>query len=151
MRVILLDKIQKLGNVGDTAEVRPGYARNYLFPQSKALPDTAENQAQVETHRAEWLQRDAANRQAAEALKQQLKALEESTITVEGKANEERRLYGSIGSAEVVVALAEVGATVQESQIELPDGPIRELGEFQIRIRIDSEDTVALTLAVLPA
>ncbi len=149
MRVILLDRIQKLGNLGDTAEVRPGYARNYLFPQGKAVPETEENRAQVEAQRGQLEQREAERHAAAQALLQQLEAVE--TLTVEVKVNEERKLYGSVGPTEVIAALADVGVTAQETQVELADGPIRELGEHEIHLRIAGEEPVELKLAVLPA
>lgn len=147
MNVILLEKIGKLGGIGDQAVVKSGYARNYLFPQGKALPATEANLADFESRRAELLA--AHNEKVAEAQARADK-IEGVSVSIAVNAGEEGRLFGSVGTRDIADAINEAaaGADIEKSEVRLPEGPIREIGEFEIVIDLgfDIETTVAVAV-----
>ncbi len=146
-KVILLEKISGLGDLGDMVEVRPGYARNFLIPQGKAVPATPEHVARFEERRAE-LERKAQEALArAEARKAEIEQIGE--ITIAQRAGPEGRLYGSVGPAAIVEALAEKGVEVKRSEIRLPEGrPIRQLGEHEVVIHLHPDVDARLRVVV---
>ena len=128
MEVILLEKVNNLGNMGDKLGVKAGYARNYLVPQGMALPATRENLVEFEKRRAE-LERLAAERLAkAEARKV---AIHESVVIIITKAGDEGRLFGSIGVMDIIEALQAQGHEVERSELRMPEGPIRSVGSYE--------------------
>jgi large subunit ribosomal protein L9 len=147
MEIILLEKIENLGKVGDRVAVRPGYARNYLFPKSKALPATAENVATVEARRAE-LERAALDF-LGEA-KTRAQVLEGKVITLARKAGQEGRLFGSVGTLDIAQALHEMtGVTLEKHHVRLATGPLREVGEHEVVIHLHPDVNVSVTVNVI--
>jgi len=145
MEVILLEKIQNLGGLGDRVDVKPGYARNMLVPQGKALPATDANVAVFESRRVELEAAAAAEVTGAEGRAKQLEAI---SLRIERKANH-GRLFGSVTAADVSDALREAGGEVKRSEVRLPEGPIRQTGQYEIRVRVhpDVDAVIALVVA----
>ncbi len=146
MNVILLEKIENLGTIGDTVNVKPGYGRNYLLPQGKATLATKDNLAKFESIRAELEQKSADELIRANARGEQLKGLE---LTLSAKAGAEGKLFGSIGTFDIVEAIAAAGAEVERSEIRLPDGPLRATGEHEVDVHLHSEVNIELTVTVV--
>jgi len=146
MDVILLEKVGKLGNIGDKINVKAGYGRNYLIPNGKAVFATAENMAEFETRRAELEAAAAALLTEAEARAAKLAVLE--TVTIAANAGDEGKLFGSIGTRDIADAVTAAGVEVAKSEVKLPEGAIREIGEFDIDIQVHAEVTQVIKLAV---
>lgn len=147
MEIILLEKVHKLGNMGEKVVVKPGYARNFLVPQGIALPATKDNLVEFEKRRAE-LERLAAERLAkAEARKA---TLQDVSVTIITKAGEEGKLFGSIGVMDIVGHMEKAGHAIEKSELRLPEGPIRALGEFDFDIDLGS-DVVATIKVIVEA
>ena len=144
MDVILLEKISNLGELGDLVSVKPGYARNFLVPQSKAVWATAGAKTRVDERRHELAQLDAERLEVAEAKSDLLPA----ELTLQRKAGEEGRLFGSVAALDVVDSLAEMGITVQRSEVSMPNGPIKEIGEHTIEVILHSEVRKTLDVKV---
>ena len=141
MNVILLERIRNLGTLGQTVNVKAGYGRNFLIPKGKAVFATAANVAKFEVRRSE-LEKVAAERlQAAQARKQQIEGL--GAVTIQAKAGEEGKLFGSIGTKDIADAITKAGSEVCKSEIDLPSGVLRTTGEFDITLELDS-DVVAI-------
>ena len=133
MNVILLDKIENLGNLGDKVTVRAGYARNYLIPGGKAKYATVENIAEFEERRAE-LEKNAAEMLAkAEKRRDQLADIE---VTIEANVGSEGKLFGSIGPAEIASAITAAGVALEKREIRMPEGALRHTGEFDIAVHL---------------
>lgn len=145
MEVILLDKVENLGGIGDRVNVRPGYARNYLLPQGKATAATAENIAAFEARRAEIERRAAEELARAQARAEKLAGLE---LTIGAKAGAEGKLFGSIGAADIAEACATLGQEVERSEVRLPEGPIRSTGEVEVVLHLHSDVNVPITVKV---
>lgn len=147
MQVILLEPVGNLGGLGDQVKVKAGFGRNYLIPYGKAVPATEANVAEFEARRAE-LEKAAAEKVAeAQAVAGKLDGL---TVTINANAGEEGKLFGSIGTRDIADAITAAGVEVAKSAVKLPEGVIRELGEFEIDIQLHSEVTQAITLVVAP-
>ena len=146
MEVILLESVQKLGELGDKVTVKSGYGRNFLIPQKKAVPATAENLQQFEERRADL---EAAAGDKLSIAKNRAKKVEELSITITTKAGEEGKLFGSITVRDVADACDAAGVELEKSEVRLPEGPIRELGEFEINIHLHPEVDAVLNLAVV--
>ena len=146
MEVILLESVQKLGELGDKVTVKSGYGRNFLIPQKKAVPATAENLQQFEERRADL---EAAAGDKLSIAKNRAKKVEELSITITTKAGEEGKLFGSITVRDVADACEAAGVELEKSEVRLPEGPIRELGEFEINIHLHPEVDAILKLAVV--
>ena len=145
MDVILLEKVDGLGNLGDVARVRPGYGRNYLIPQGKAKPATAENVKFFEERRAE-LERQAQDvLVAAEQRKGQLEGL---AVTIRAKAGDEGKLFGSVGTSDIADAVTAAGVMVTRQEVRLPEGPLRVVGTFQIALHLHSDVDAEVTVVV---
>ena len=146
MEVILLENIAKLGGLGDKVSVKSGYGRNFLIPQKKAVPATADNLVQFEERRAE-LERAAGDKLAI--AKTRAEQIEGLSIKVEANAGEEGKLFGSITVRDISEAVEAQGVSIEKSEIRLPEGPIRELGEFEIVVHLHPEVDTSLKLAVV--
>jgi len=141
MELILLEKVQKLGDLGDKVNVKPGYGRNYLVPQGKAIPATASNIAEFETRRAE-LEKTAVAKLSSAG--DRLKALDGIEITLAANASEEGKLYGSIGPREIADAVEKLGPKLEKSEVIMGEGPIRYTGEHEVLVHLhaDVETTI---------
>lgn len=145
MEVILLENIAGLGDLGDKVAVKSGYGRNFLIPQKKAVPATSGNLEDFETRRAEL------QATADEKLRRaQIRAAEVAALDVRvyAKAGDEGKLFGSITVRDVTAAVVERGVEIEKSEVRLPDGPLRELGEYEIQIHLHPEVNAVLSLSV---
>lgn len=133
MEVILLEKVDNLGNLGDKVSVRPGYGRNYLVPQGKAKPATAENIAYFEERRAELEKQAAEATAAAEQRKAELDGME---VSIGAKAGDEGKLFGSVGTADIADAVSAAGVALDRHEVRLPDGPLRVVGEYEVDVHL---------------
>lgn len=147
MQVILLDKIGNLGALGDQVSVKAGYARNFLFPKGKAVPATKANIESFEARRAELEAKVAEELAASQARAEKLEALAE--VTLVSKAGDEGKLFGSIGTRDIADAISAVGLEVAKSEVRLPNGTIRETGEFDVAIQLHSEVTTTIKVIVI--
>ena len=145
MQVILLEKVGKLGSIGDQVNVKSGYARNFLFPFGKAVPANATNVAEFETRRAELEAAAAAKLAEAEARAVQLNEL---TLTIEANAGDEGKLFGSIGNRDIADAATAAGVAIEKSEVRMPEGPLREIGTFELAIQVHTEVTATITVVV---
>jgi large subunit ribosomal protein L9 len=146
MEVILLEKTGKLGTIGDKVTVKAGYGRNYLLPHGKAVAATAANTAEFETRRAA-LEKAAADKLAtAEA---RAAKLAEVAITIEANAGDEGKLFGSVGAQDIAEAITAAGVEVAKAEVRLPEGALRDLGEFEINVQVHSDVTQAIKLSVV--
>ena len=147
MEVILLEKVANLGNLGDRVTVRPGYGRNYLVPGKKAVPATKENIEMFEARRAELEKNAADSLGIAQARGVQLAELAE--VTIGSHAGEEGKLFGSVGVAEIADALTAGGVEVAKREVSLPEGPIRQVGEYEVDIHLHSDVTETIKVKVI--
>ncbi|MBE1287965.1 MAG: 50S ribosomal protein L9 [Alteromonadaceae bacterium] len=147
MDIILLDKIANLGGLGDQVSVKAGYARNFLFPQGKAVPATKDNVAKFEARRAELEAKIAEALTAAQARADQLTALE--AVTIASPAGDEGKLFGSVGTRDIANAITAAGVTVTKAEVKLPTGTLRELGEYEIDVQLHSEVTATAKLVIV--
>lgn len=147
MEVILLEKIQKLGELGDKVTVRSGYGRNFLIPKHKAVPATAENLARFEEQRTELerVQADAFTLASARAEK-----LRDMEITITANSGSEGKLFGSVGTADIAGAANASGAEIEKREIRLPDGPLRAIGDYDIEVHLNADITVTIKVNVVP-
>ena len=146
MEVILLEKVANLGSLGDKVKVKSGYGRNFLVPYGKAVPATADNLKAFEERRAE-LEKAAADKLAN--AQSRAEALEGQSITISSKAGDEGRLFGSIGVRDIADAVTAAGTEVEKSEVRLPEGPIRAVGEYEIELQLHTDVTVNIQLAVV--
>ena len=146
MQVILLDRIRNLGNIGDTTNVRRGYARNFLIPQNKAILATKDNLLRFEKQRAE-LEKVASEK--LEAAKKRAEKLTNIKLVIPVKVSEEGKLFGSVGLREIGIALNKLGTDVEKSEISLPNGPIRQTGEHDIILLLHSDVTLPLKVTIV--
>ncbi len=136
MNVILLEKVGKLGNIGDQVSVKAGFGRNFLIPQGKAIPATKANVAEFEARRSELEAAAAEKKAAAEARAAQLAEL---TVTIAANAGDEGKLFGSLGSRDLAAAMTEAGVAVAKSEVKLPEGTLRDVGEYDIDVQVHAE------------
>lgn len=146
MEVILLEKVGKLGGIGDKVAVKAGFGRNYLIPHGKALTATAANVAEFEARRADLEAAEAESRNAAQARADQLVGLE---ITITATAGDEGKLFGSIGTRDLADAITAAGVTVEKSEVRLPEGALRNVGEYDVDIQVHSEIIQAVKVIVV--
>src|ERR1700722_5018004 len=141
MELILLEKVRNLGNLGDKVNVKPGYGRNYLLPQGKAVRVNAENLAAFEARRAEYEAK--ANTLLADAESRKAK-LADVSVTISANASPEGKLYGSVGPREIADALQAAGHNIHKGEVIQGEGPIRHIGEFDVLIALhaDVQNTV---------
>jgi large subunit ribosomal protein L9 len=145
MDVILLDKVGKLGDVGDKVTVNAGFGRNFLIPQGKALPATATNVADFEVRRAELEAAATAKRNGA---KERALKLVDLAVTLVTKAGNEGKLFGSIGTRDIADAITAAGVVVSKSEVRLPEGALREVGEYDIDVQLHSEVAQIIKLTI---
>ena len=146
MEVILLEKVANLGSLGDKVKVKAGYGRNFLLPYGKAVPATADNLKAFEERRAE-LEKAAADKLAAAQARGE--SLSGASVTITSKAGEEGKLFGSIGVRDIADAITAAGTEVEKSEVRLPEGPLRVVGEYEIELQLHSDVTVMINLAVV--
>ena len=145
MEVILLENITGLGSLGNLVKVKAGYARNFLLPFSKAVPATKENLADFEARRAE-LEKQAKGKLIA--AQKRAVALSEIELTLTAKAGEEGKLFGSIGVRDLADSIASTGVEVAKSEIRMPEGPIRNIGEYDIEVQLHPEVKTSIKVYV---
>ena len=146
MEIILLERIDRLGGLGELVNVRPGFARNYLLPQGKAKLATPENIADIEVRRAELEKHEAEILAAAKARAEKLEGLE---VSITAKSGGEGKLFGSITNANITEAINEKGIEIEKSEIRMPEGPIRLAGEYDIDVHLHAEVNATIKLTVI--
>jgi large subunit ribosomal protein L9 len=143
MKIILLDKIQRLGEIGDIVEVNSGYARNFLIPQKKAAFASDKNIKEVEAKKDELAA-------ASEDILTRAKDIEGSECDIKVPVTEEGALYGSVGTREIAEAFTNIEINIDKSEVQLPDGPIKETGDHNIMISVHPEVNIEVLVKVLP-
>ncbi len=147
MQVILLQKVDNLGNLGEKVSVKAGYGRNYLIPTGRAVPATRDSLAAFEVRRAE-LEKNAVEVLAeAEARKARIEAL---SVSIVCKAGDEGRLFGSVGTADIAAAVVEAGVDLEKREVRLPEGPFHITGEFDVQVHLHSGVDAIMKLAIVP-
>jgi len=146
MNVILLDKVENLGAIGDLISVKSGYGRNFLIPSGKAALATHSNIAEFEARRADLEKSAAQDLAAANARAELLKGTE---LVIAANVGSEGKLFGSVGPVDITEAFAKVGVEAARSEIRMPDGPIHEVGEFVIGLHLNSEVNVDILVKVV--
>jgi len=147
MQIILLDKVANLGGLGDNVAVKSGYARNFLFPQGKAVPATKANIEKFEARRAELEAKLADDLTAANDRAAKLAALGE--VTIASPAGDEGKLFGSVGTRDIANAITAAGVEVSKSEVKLPVGTLRETGEFEIDLQLHAEVIATVKVVVI--
>ena len=148
MEVILLEKVDNVGVLGDKVTVKSGYARNFLIPTGKAVFASAENVAAFEERRAELEKQAGEKLAAAQARKAQIEALEEG-VTIAHQAGEEGKLFGSVGTADIVAAVEQKGVELHKSEVRMPEGAFREIGEYEVDLHLHADVDVTIKVAVV--
>jgi large subunit ribosomal protein L9 len=146
MEVILLEKVGKLGNLGDKINVKAGYGRNYLIPYGKAVSATKDNLAAFEERRSEL---EAAAVDKLTTAQTRAAQLEEFSVTITSKAGDEGKLFGSIGVRDVADAVSAAGVAVEKSEVKMPIGSIRDLGEYPITLQLHTDVSVEINVIVI--
>ena len=145
MEIILLQKVDNVGGIGDRVQVKSGYARNFLIPQGKATLATAANIAKFESRRAELEAKAAAELATAQA---RAKKLEGLVLKIEMQVGAEGKLFGSVGTVDIAEAIGKRGISVERSEIRMPDGPLRVVGEHPVEVHLHSDVNVGLTVVI---
>ncbi len=146
MEVILLEKVQNLGNLGDKVSVRPGYGRNFLVPQGKATPATQANLEEFEKRRTELERAEAGALGTAQARADLLKDL---SVTIARKAGDEGRLFGSVGTGDIAEAIAATGVEIQKQEIRLPEGALRRTGEYDVAVHLHTDINASVKVEIV--
>jgi len=146
MQVILLEKIVNLGNLGDLVNVKPGFARNYLVPQGLATVATEANIKIFEERRAELEKASADKLQAAQA---RAKELTGKSVEITGLASDEGKLFGSVGVIEIAEAFAAQGMDIAKAEVQLPDGPLKMIGDYEVNVIVHSEVSFKVAVTVV--
>ncbi len=148
MEVILLEKVRNLGQLGDQVVVKSGYGRNCLIPSGQAVMATKANVEKFEARRAELEAAAAEKLSAAQKRSTQLEGMGDLTIAV--RAGEEGKLFGSVAASDIAAAMAEAGVEVAKREINLPAGPMRQVGEFDVRIQLHTDLTHEFKVNIVP-
>ncbi len=148
MEVILLENIGNLGALGDKVEVKAGFGRNFLIPQGKAVPATESAIAEFEARRADLEAAAAAALGEAEKRAEAINAL--GVITIAANAGDEGKLFGSVGTRDIAEAITAAGVEVEKSEVRLPEGALRETGEYEVDVQVHGDVTATINLAVVP-
>ncbi len=145
MELILLQKVTNLGVLGDKVNVKPGYGRNYLIPQGKAVPATAANLAEFEAKRADYEAKAKAVHDEAEG---RVSKLEGASVTIKANASTEGKLFGSVGPRDIAEAFTAAGLPLEKSEVVMGEGPIRNVGEYEViaKLHADVETTVKVVV-----
>jgi large subunit ribosomal protein L9 len=146
MNVILLEKVHNLGDLGEQVSVKAGFGRNFLIPQGKAVAATKENVASFEARRAELEKVAAEKLAAAEARKAKL---DELSITIAHNAGEEGKLFGSVGTLDIAKAITDAGVEVAKSEVRLPEGALRNIGDYEIDVELHSDVVATVKLSIV--
>lgn len=146
MQLILLEKIRNLGELGDVVNVKSGYGRNFLLPHGKAVTATRENKQAFEARRAELERAQADSMGQAQARAETLNSL---VVTITRKAGEEGKLFGSVGTADIAEAATAAGHQLAKSELHLPSGPLKELGNHEIAVSLHPEVQCKITVSVV--
>lgn len=146
MNVILLDKVENLGDIGDLVTVKPGYGRNYLLPSGKASLATPENIAEFEARRVELEKHAAEELVAANARAELVQGME---LVIRGNVGAEGKLFGSVGPIDIADACEKVGVEIARSEVRMPDGPIHEVGEYTVGLHFHSDVNAEITVKVV--
>lgn len=146
MQVILLEKIENVGSLGDLVDVKSGFARNYLLPQGKAEMATKDNVEAFAQRRAELEKQQAEVLGAAQARAAQLEGM---SVTITSRSGTEGKLFGSVGTEEIRAAISEAGVDVEKKEIRMPDGPLRNIGEHPISLHLHSDVDSQVTVVVV--
>jgi large subunit ribosomal protein L9 len=147
MEVILLEKVDNLGGLGDKVKVKGGYGRNYLIPSGKATLATPANVARFEERRAE-LERSSSD--ALTAAKARRDALEGLEVTIAAKAGDEGKLFGSVGTSDIVHTLGEAGYVIERHEVRLPEGAFRVIGEYEVSLHLHADVDATIRVIVVP-
>ena len=147
MELILLEKVQNLGDLGDLVKVKAGFGRNYLVPQGKAAPATKENLALFEARRAE-LEAAAQDRLGQAQTRQS--GLADVVVEISANASEEGNLYGSIGPREIAAAVSELGHKITKSEVIMGEGPLRAVGEFDVIVQLHTDVDTTVKVIIVP-
>ena len=145
MEVILLTKVANLGNIGDKVKVKPGYGRNYLLPSGKAALATAANLKKFEERRAEF---EKAALESLSGAEKRAKQLEGFKLELTAKAGTEGKLFGSVGTADIAEALTKAGIAIERSEVRLPGGPIRLIGEHTVKVHLHTDVEVDVPVTI---
>jgi large subunit ribosomal protein L9 len=146
MQIILMEKMANLGQLGDVVKVKNGYARNFLIPQGKAKRATESNKAEFEVRRVELLAAEQAKIAEAQAGADKINGL---TVQIAQKAGVDGKLFGSVTNADIVAALAVQGFTLDKSQVRMPEGHLKQVGDYPISIGLHSDVVAHITVSVL--
>ncbi|NKB35090.1 MAG: 50S ribosomal protein L9 [Pseudomonadales bacterium] len=147
MNVILLEKIGKLGEIGDTANVKSGYARNFLFPQGKAIPATKNNLADFEQRKSELM---AAHNEKVGVAQGRAQKVDGASLVIEVNASDEGKLFGSVGTRDIADAVnAKAGSDVTKAEVLLPHGVIRDLGDYEIALDLGHDVHASISVSVV--
>jgi large subunit ribosomal protein L9 len=146
MDVILLQKVANLGNIGDRVKVRSGFGRNFLLPQGKATLATPDNIARFEARRAEL---ERAAREHLSSAEERAAAMKDFKLTIQAKAGTEGKLFGSIGTSDIAEACTRLGFNVERSEVRLPSGPLRMLGEHTVNLHLHADIDVPLHVTIV--
>lgn len=147
MQVILLHKQNNLGNLGDQINVKSGFARNFLIPQGKAVRATKDNIAHFEGRRAELETLQAENLVAAQSRAEKLAAL---TLVLTANAGEDGKLFGSIGTRDIASAIKAAGEKIDKHEILLPNGTLRQVGDYTVQVQLQADVKVMIKLSIVP-
>lgn len=145
MEIILLDKVENLGGLGDKVKVKSGYARNYLIPTGKAKYATPANIAEFEARRAELEKIAAESKAAAEARRSELEGM---TVTLTALAGAEGKLFGSIGTQDIADAVTAAGVKLERREVRLPEGALRQVGEYEVEVHLHSDVNAVVKVVV---
>jgi large subunit ribosomal protein L9 len=148
MEIILLEKVENVGVLGDKVSVRSGFARNFLIPQGKAVFASAANVAEFEARRAELEKQAADKLAAAESRKAQIEALADG-VTVTHKAGDEGKLFGSVGTSDIVAACEAAGIEIAKSEVRMPEGAFRSAGDYDVVLHLHTDVNVNLLVKVV--
>ena len=146
MQVILLERVQNLGELGESVKVKPGYARNYLIPQGRAMIATAENLAEFEAKRVELERQEA---QALAAVQARAEALKGTEVTLARKTGEEGKLFGSVGPQDVADALTEAGTPVARHEVRLLNDTLRQVGDYEVGVHLHADVEASITVHIV--
>lgn len=146
MQVILMEKLPNLGQLGDVVKVKNGYARNFLIPQGKAKRATESNKAEFAARRAELEAAEQAKLADAQARSEKLNGL---TVQIVQKAGVDGKLFGSVTNFDIVEALGKLGFTVEKSQVRMPTGHLKQIGDYPVNIGLHTDVVAAITVSVL--
>ncbi len=147
MEVILLEKVHKLGELGDQVKVKPGFGRNYLIPSGKAVSATADNIAKFDARRSELEKQQQESLAAATARAEKLNLV---SVTIARKSGAEGKLFGSVGTIDIAETVTETGVELAKHEIRLPDGPIRNTGDFEVDVQLHADVSAIIKVSVVP-